>query len=196
MKRFFRIEPVLVALVTFGPLVAAYWLYHSGHGAGLPRVENPERRLFEPPVPLPPVSAVAAGQTVENAWSGKAWSLVYLRTSPCDAGCTNDLVRLLQVHLSLGADKERFQRVYLAPEPDARILEDRTLIAGRLDGPQGEALLARLRSVDPPSEGEIGSGRIYVVDPHGLLVLAYPGDADQAGLRKDLERVIGKSRSG
>ncbi len=195
MKRLLRIELLLVALATFGPLLAAYWLYHGGYLAGLPRTKNPERHIFEPPVPLPPVAAVAGGRAVDNAWSGNTWSLVYARTSRCDDACVKDLVHLLQVHLSLGADKNRFQRVYLAPEPDPRILKDDTLLAGQFDGPQGEALLERLRSADESSQGSLGTGRIYVVDPHGLLVLAYPGNADQAGLRKDLERLLGTSRS-
>jgi hypothetical protein len=192
LKAFLRVELLFLALITFGPMLGAYWLYRSGHE--LPRVENAERRIVQPHVALPPLRAVSAGgRELENAWTGNAWSLVYARTSPCDETCLADLVRLLQVHLSLGGrDQELVQRIYLAPASDPRVMQDASILTARLDGAAGEALVARLRAA---GEAPDAAGRIYVVDPQGRLVLTYPGNADQRGLRADLKRLLG-ARSG
>lgn len=188
-----RIELLLVALVTFGPVLGAYWLYHSGHGVGLPRLENPERRIVEPPVPLPPLRVLAGGRDAGNAWSGgRTWSLLYARTAPCDDGCFGSLVRLYQVELSLGVDQERIQRVYLGPVADSRVMRDATILTAALDG-AGAELLARLRAA---GEAPGAEGRLYVVDPRGLLVLGYPPNADRGGLRKDLKRLLDGSGTG
>jgi hypothetical protein len=188
-----RIEPVLVALITLVPMAAAYWLYYSGRGDDLPRLVNEERHVLAPPITLPALSGTdAAGHAIENLWTAPVWSLVYARRGPCTDVCRDDLIRLLQVHLSLGKDQDRVRRVYLGtgegPVPDP------ALLVGRLDGAGGQQLLDLLEKSGeavPPS-----SARLYVVDPHGNLVLGYPAEADQRALRDDLERLLKVSRIG
>ena len=77
MKRF-KIELLLIALVTLAPVTAAYLLYYYGDLSGLPRVENEERLLISPAVPLPPFPGAAAEGAA--GW-GPAWSILYVRTS-------------------------------------------------------------------------------------------------------------------
>lgn len=193
MKRPFRIEPLLVALVTFVPVAAAYWLYYGGNGADLPLLANDERRIVSPPVVLPPVAGLSTSEgAVENVWAKPVWSLVYARTSPCTDTCREDLVHLLQVHLSLGRDQDRVQRVYLSPGEAP--VHDPALVVGRLDDAAGARLLAALRESGPAPAPD--AGRIYVVDPHGNLVLGYPPQADRRGLRDDLKRLLNVSRIG
>ncbi|HEX5420796.1 MAG TPA: hypothetical protein VFY39_12415 [Gammaproteobacteria bacterium] len=186
-----RIEPLLLALIIFGPMIGAYWLYRSGGASLLPTLENAERQIVQPPVDLPPLPAVTGdGREVNNAWNGRDWSLVYARTSPCDDRCLEDLIHLYQVHLSLGHDQEHVQRVYLASGSAGRVTQDRSILAGRLDDPGGAALLAKLQAA---GQAPGADGRIYVVDPRGWLVLGYPGNADRRGLREDLERLLRNS---
>ena len=194
MKHRFKVELWLVALVCFLPVVAAYVLYYYGSPGELPRLANEERRLHEPAVPLPPVPGrTSQGGMVDDLWSQARWTLIYARTSPCDEACLRDLVRLYQVHASLGRDQDRVQRVYMGPGGDPSSAEERVGAAGRLDSPGGERLLKLLDSLgEPPGSG----GRIYVADPHGNLVLSYPPDAGQEGLRDDLERLLDVSQIG
>jgi hypothetical protein len=185
---------LLVALITLVPMAAAYWLYYSGRGAELPLLVNEERNIVTPPVALPALSGEdAEGNAVENLWSAPVWSLVYARKGPCTEACRGELLRLLQVHISLGKDQDRVRRVYLgdAEGPGA---EDPALLVGRLDTPSGQQLLDLLEGAGqalPPA-----SARLYVVDPHGNLVLGYPAEADQRALRDDLERLLKVSRIG
>jgi cytochrome oxidase Cu insertion factor (SCO1/SenC/PrrC family) len=189
-----RIEPLLVALITLVPMAAAYWLYYSGRGADLPLLVNEERQIMTPPIALPPLAGTdGEGRAIDNLWSAPEWSLVYVRTGPCTDVCRDELVRLLQVYLSLGKDQDRVRRVFLGPGegPGA---EDPALLAGRLDGPEGQRLLELLRGAGQPVPPN--SARLYVVDPHGNLVLGYPAEADQRALRDDLERLLKVSRIG
>jgi hypothetical protein len=189
-----RIEPLLVALITLGPMAAAYWLYYSGRGAELPLLVNEERHIVSPPLTLPPLPGTdGEGHAVDDLWTAPVWSLVYARMGACTDVCRDELVRLLQVHLSLGKDQDRVRRVYLGTGQGPGV-EDPALLVGRLDGPGGQALLELLEDSDqavPPA-----TARLYVVDPHGNLVVGYPAEADQRGLRDDLERLLKVSRIG
>jgi cytochrome oxidase Cu insertion factor (SCO1/SenC/PrrC family) len=188
MKSRFKVELALLALVCFGPVVAAYLLFYYGDLNSLPRARNEERLLMSPAVPLPPVDGVAGN----DAW-GPKWSLVYARTATCDDVCRGHLVRLQQVHHALGRDLGRVQRVYLGPDGAAFRGLDASLRAAPIDIPSGEALVEVLAAAGAPPAPD---GRVYVVDPHGNLVLSYPPDAEQEGLLDDLERLLDLSRIG
>lgn len=189
------IQLLLVALVCIGPMIAAYVLYYSGQPADLPKLANEERQLLSPAVTLPPLSVRSAGgDVIESAWGQEPlWSLIYARTSPCDETCLTELVRLRQVHVSLNRDQSRVRRVYLGEGSDERVDDDPAIVLGRLDDADGRRLLELLESIGlPPGD----AGRLYVVDPHGNLVLSYPANPDQEGLHDDLKRLLSVSRIG
>ncbi|HEX6995810.1 MAG TPA: hypothetical protein VF339_16885 [Gammaproteobacteria bacterium] len=190
MKRF-KVEVLLVALACFAPLIGAYLLYYLGDLSALPRVQNPDRQLVSPAVPLPPPPGAAAGDGV-SGW-GPDWSLLYVRTSACDDACREHVVRIAQVHAALGRDRDRVRRVYLGPDADALASRDPKLAAASTADASADALLDALASAGAePGDG----GRLYVVDPHGNLVLSYPADAEQRGLLEDLERLLDVSQIG
>ncbi|MGB7216176.1 MAG: hypothetical protein WBE98_14160 [Gammaproteobacteria bacterium] len=192
MKRF-KLEPLLVALACLGPIVAAYLLYYYGDPSALPRMANEERTLLEPAVPLPPLDSGADREDGEAAGWGPRWSLIYVRTAPCDTTCVEDLARIAAVHIRLGRDQPRMRRIYIGPEPEPLAALDPMLAALPIGTPSYQAFADALVSAGvPPAEG----GRLYVVDPHGNLVLSYPPRPDQEGLLKDLERLLDASRIG
>jgi len=126
------------------------------------------------------------------AW-GPRWSLIYVRTAPCDTTCVEDLARIAAVHIRLGRDQPRMRRIYIGPEPEPLAALDPMLAALPIGTPSYQAFADALVSAGvPPAEG----GRLYVVDPHGNLVLSYPPRPDQEGLLKDLERLLDASRIG
>src|SRR5690606_21887473 len=119
----------------------AYLLYYTGNLAELPRMSNPDRRLLETPVELPSLSGRKDGELVADLLSGPDWSLVYARTSACEEQCIADIVRLRQVHLALGKELNRVQRVVIAPERGGRAGRDPTLVTAAFDDPGGAELL-------------------------------------------------------
>ena len=190
MKRM-KIQVLLVAIASFAPVVGAYLLYYYGDLSALPRVQNEDRLLVNPAVPLPPPPGADGAEGLPE-W-GPEWSLLYVRTSDCDETCREHLVRLAQVHAALGRDQDRIRRMYIGPDGDELRSSDSTFSARSIAGSSAEALLDTLAAAAAePGDG----GRVYVVDPHGNLVLSYPPDTEQRGLLEDLERLLDVSRIG
>ncbi len=193
MKRTFRLELLLIAAACLAPIVAAYLLYYYGDLSTLGPTQNEERTLIHPAVPLPRVDGLAESENPETAGWGPRWSLLHVRTLPCDETCREDLVRVAQVHVRLGRDQSRVRRVYIGPEPAELAAGDPTLTAVPSGLPSYAALAEALESAGVPPAAD---GRLYVVDPHGNLVLSYPPHPEQEGLLEDLKRLLAVSRIG
>ena len=119
------------------------------------------------------------------------WILLQLDSGDCSEECRKKLVYMRQVHLALGKDAERVERVWLLTDgsvPDAAQLRDieGTFVAHAF----GSALLAEF----PPALNP--SGHIYVVDPLGNLMLRFPADPDPRRMLKDMMRLLSVSRIG
>lgn len=193
MRRKFPTTLLAVALVFFGPLAAAVFLYAGWSDTGrLPMLENEDRVLLEGErqIPLEPL-ALADGSFSEADWARSRWSMIYARMSPCDEPCLRELRQLSQVYYALGNDRDRVRRVLLFQSVPEGIQAGPDLLVGKLpEGGTGglEALLGGERAVQ--------DGRVFLADPSGNLVVSYPPDADQARLLRDLERLLDLSGIG
>jgi hypothetical protein len=165
--------PWLVALVCLGPLAAALLIYYGPFGlTWLPQLPG-SRELLREPVALP-----AQWRSADAA----PWQLVYATTSPCEEHCVQRLGRLRQVQLALGRDANRMQRA--AWHVGSLQLGDPELRTHALDDEVGRSLVEALGA-----EG-LRSGRVYVTDPRGAVILSYPPDVEQKELLRDLERLL------
>ena len=186
-----RWQLVGLALLFFGPLTAAFVLYY-----GFPSIRPGRSRahgtLITPTRPLPEVVLHDAGGRPEpGLFVQKRWSLVYVDAGPCEEGCRDALAAMRVVHALLNADASRVQRVllYSGAAPDLAALEPGDLHALSLDGEAGARVLAAFPAP--------AAGRIYIVDPHGNLVMSYPGDSGaRQGLLEDLRRLLVYSHIG
>jgi len=191
-RRSGRRQLLLVASLFFVPLVAAAFLYF--YSGWRPAVGVQHGELIDPPRPLPaieldlPGGGTAAADTLRGRWF-----LVHVITGPCDERCLAVLTELRQLRLALDKDAARVQRVLLhasqccdAGSPDA---EPDLLLLGAA-GPEREAFRALF-----PAAADDGP-RIYIVDPHGNLMMSYPATGAARGLLKDLERLLRLSSIG
>ena len=119
------------------------------------------------------------------------WILLQLDEADCAAACRAKLYDMRRLRLAQGREMERVERVWLIL--DEAPLE--TLLLREYDGTRmlraaGSPLLAEF----PPA----GSVRdhIYVIDPHGNLMLRFPKDADPRKMHQDLARLLRASRIG
>jgi hypothetical protein len=174
-----RRQLLLLALLFFAPLAAAMWLYFSS--GWRPQSGAQHGMLIDPPRALP-----------SEALRG-SWSLVLLHGGPCDPACVASLEEMGRVRLALDKDIPRVRRVLLHDgaccEPLPVLAEPDVLVLAAA-GEDGSALRARF----PPVGGEATG--IYIVDPHGNLVMGYPSAGAGRGLLKDLERLLRLSRIG
>ncbi len=173
--------PWLVALVCFGPFVAALFIYYGPFGlTWLPQLPG-SRELLREPIALPLEWRSAAEPPGD-------WQLIYARSTPCERECAGHLGRLLQVQLALGRDQERVRRViwHVGSLPQ---LDDAQLATHQLDDDAGRGIVEALGAE------RLTGGRVYVADPRGSVILSYPPDVEQKELLRDLERLLSGSES-
>ncbi len=191
-RRSGRRQLLLVASVFFVPLAAAVALYFSA--SWRPPVGVQHGELIDPPRPLPEMAfnLPDGGTAARDVLRGR-WFLVHVVAGTCDQRCLEALADLRRLRLALDKDAPRVRRVLLhdgsccdagspAAEPDLLVLG--------AAGSEGGAL----RALFPPATD--GSTGIYIVDPHGNLMMSYPATGAARGLLKDLERLLRLSTIG
>lgn len=172
-----------IAAVVAAPLLLAVFFYYFA-----PPGERSNYGELLPTVPAPAVQGTRAdGTPFDLARERGHWTVLLSAPGACDAGCVQALYATRQARTMQGRDRERVQRVWLAGDgraPDARLLAEHPDLIVVATTPSALAALPRGR--DP----------IYLVDPAGNQVLAWPRNPDIKALARDLARVLKASRIG
>ena len=174
---------LLLAFVAIAPVVASYTAYYL-----LPREKRTNYGELLPTVPAPDLAGVGAdGQPFALSQLRGKWVLVVSAPGKCDAQCAQSLYATRQARTIQGREMERVQRLLLVTDAD---VPDPALLSQHPD-------LAVAR-VPRSALGSLPAGveRIYVIDPLGNFVLAFPADPDIKGTAKDVERLLKASRIG
>ncbi|OLQ73553.1 cytochrome oxidase [Photobacterium proteolyticum] len=129
-------------------------------------------------------------------WLGQKgkWQLVYLMPDDCDELCAGALFNLRQIPLAVGAGQDRVGSVLLVTEASQT--------AG--DQLQGvEQVLAPDHVIEQLRTLEYGARAIYIADPLGNVMMAYPLVKGRAAilaqgkdLLRDLKRLLKVSKIG
>ena len=189
-RRSGRRQLLLVASIFIVPFVAAIALYFSSDWRP---VVNSQGTLIEPPRRLTasglflPDGEPAPAGVFEDSWS------ILHSAAACDARTEALFEELRRVRIALDKDAPRVRRILLHPGTCAGAAPpaaDPDLVVLAATGPEGAALLA---SIPPAVDGAPG---IYLVDPHGNLMMSYPASGSARGLLKDLERLLRLSNIG
>jgi cytochrome oxidase Cu insertion factor (SCO1/SenC/PrrC family) len=171
---------VLLVSISLAPVVLAYVAYYAWPRDA--RVNYGE--LLAGTVP-PIVGTRADGSAFDIATLRGRWVVLYAASGDCGGDCANALYASRQARTIQNAERERVLRVWLVtggPAPRAALLaEHPDLTAVR---------------VDAVPALPFGTSRIYLVDPHGNLVLAWPAKPDIKAMANDLRRVLRASSIG
>jgi hypothetical protein len=171
VRRRSRRTLLLIAAVAVAPVIVSYAAYYL-----FPRdrqVNYGELLATQPP---PDARLLAE-------FKGR-WVLVVSAPGACDAPCKAALYATRQARTIQGKAMDRIARAWLVPDA----------------APSDAALLAEHRDV-AVRRGSFagwpaGSDRIYLVDPLGNLVLAWPRDPDIKKMAADIGRLLKASRIG
>lgn len=178
-----RLKLGLLALVFFGPLIAAILLYVLGIGPGGAGVNY--GTLLQPAVQLD------ARVHYDTGLRGR-WTLLVKPAGACGADCVGALVDVRQVRLATGREIDRIERAVLLPAgialPADAIAAHPGLVVLEGDNGAGAAVADALE----PLRGD----RIYIVDPVGNVILAYPLRPEREALLDDLDKLLKLSRIG
>ncbi|MCR6685912.1 hypothetical protein [Pseudoxanthomonas sp.] len=174
-----RLMLIALFVLFFGSAFGAGVLRFSGW---MPAGLKNHGELLQPPVDLRATAPrLASGGAY--AWNPEArvWRIVAVAPAAgCDARCPPLLAQLDKVWQLFGHNADQVEVLWLGPAPDAaaKLPEVRLL----LDDPALRAALPR--SADPAGIP------LYVVDPNGFVILRYAPQADPAGLRSDVARLL------
>jgi hypothetical protein len=191
-----RLQLVALALLFLGPLGLAAVLYYGSSLRPSGHVQHGE--LVDParPLPAPRLSTPGGGPTPPGFLRDK-WSLLTIARGECDPRCSQALATMRVVRLALDDQAARVQRVLLADAGCCaatwQSAAQAGLVAAWLDAGDGRRLLEALAVRGAPTPQ---SGRIYLVDPLGNLLMSYPPGTDPKDLLQDLGRLLRLSQIG
>ena len=193
-RRAGRAKLVLLAALFFGPLGLAFFLYYGGSPGLRPGGNTAHGTLYDPALPLPALALTGPdGQALGGEPLRGSWTYLYVGDGACTAECEAALrdSRIARALLTHDATRVRRLFLYSAATPSAALAgHEPDLAYARADDDAGRAILAVIGPGLPPAD------RLYLVDPHGNLVLAY-GPADRArALLEDTKRLLKYSHIG
>lgn len=181
-----RLQITIIALVFFGPLLFATWMYMSGNLR--PTATTNHGNLLQPVVNLrETLAAEAFSQLPEGRWR-----LIYVNLADCDADCEAALIRLRQVRLMLGSEIDRVRRVFL----HGSILPDKVLLDNKhagLTSISSTGLAEVLEDNRPP---DVSAGGIYLVDPLDNVMMYFSPQVIPGDMVDDLKHLLELSRIG
>ncbi len=179
----------------FLPLLVAMWMYF-GPNTWLTSKTRNHGDLIQPPRPLDEFNLKSFDESVwtQKTFMGK-WTLLYLGDTHCDLYCEASLFKMRQVQKSLGRDSQRVQRKYLGL---GRFTNkgDIQEIFMRYPDMQIKWFDQTEFSLHLPQFKDLNEHAIYVIDPHGNLMMHYSENATSKGIKKDLKRLLKVSRIG
>ena len=185
-----RRHVLVVGSIFLVPLAAAILLYYS---AGWRPAVNAHGLLIDPPRTLGVSGVVLTdGRPAPAGLFAGKWSLV-LPAAVCDERTRALLDELARIRVALGKDESRVRRVLLHGGACSNVefqSRDADLLVLAATAPGGTDFLAQF----PPAVD--GAPGIYVVDPHGNLMMSYPASGSARGLLKDMERLLRLSNIG
>ena len=192
-RRAGRIKLLLLATLFFGPLALAFFLYYGQSGLR-PGGNTAHGSLYDPARPLPDVALTGAdGRPLGGEPLRGSWTYLYVGDGACAAPCLAALRDSRVVRALLTHDATRVRRLFLysAAAPSAALADSEPDLAyARADDAAGRALIEVIGPGRPPAD------HLYLVDPHGNLVLAY-GPVDRArALLEDTKRLLKYSHIG
>ncbi|MEO8835264.1 MAG: hypothetical protein ABI364_00840, partial [Caldimonas sp.] len=131
------------------------------------------------------------------------WLVVVVSGGACDRRCERQLWLQRQLHETLGAEKDRVDKVWLID--DAALPRPETLAAIAATSSVGAAGFAptsvlrvpldALAAWLAPAAGHALEDHLYIVDPRGDWMMRAPADAEPARLKRDIDRLLRASAS-
>lgn len=180
---------LLVAAIFFFPVIGSIVLFQSGWR---PASQVNHGELVQPARLLSDTALTTQdGRVMHLSQLQKKWTMLYFGPADCNAACQHRLYLMRQVHISLGAESDRIQRVYVATGPGSldalqKDYPKMLFLTGGADNIRQLATQFQL-PVGSPLDG---LGRVYLVDPAGYFMMSYPADAPGDGMRRDLVRLL------
>jgi len=174
---------LLLAAIAVAPVILSYAAYYL-----LPRDARVNYGTLLPTQPFADIGGVRLdGRRFAAAELRGHWTLLSASGGDCRRPCEDALYASRQARTIQNAERDRVQRVWLVPDDHP--------ISARLLAAHPDLLVARVNNGALSALPE-GADRIYLIDPLGNLVLAWPTQPDIKAMAKDLTRLLRASQIG
>ena len=155
-----RLQLVLILLLTVGPMVLATGMYKL-------KFWLPESRSYHGELLGNGQSRAALGVTADE----QRWQLLVTAPQACAADCQQLVYLARQLQIGLGRDASRASHALAAAQP----VDTAYAATLQLEYPQLQRYTLDLPTYTQGAEGN-GAAQLWIIDPHGNLVLRYgPG---------------------
>ncbi len=179
-RRSGRLQLLLIVLLTVGPMVLATFMYKLNFWV-------PEGRSYHGEL-------IANGQTRAELGvvaDEQRWQLLVTTPGECAADCQHLVYLARQIQIGLGRDASRASHALAAPQPQSGDYE--ALLAREYPRLQRYPLaLDRYAAMVTGKPGP----HLWIIDPHGNLVLRYGADVNGKNLLDDLRQLLKLSNIG
>ena len=174
---------LMIAAAVIAPVALSYGIYYL---TPLGTFTNYGELL--PTQPAPPINGVRAdGSPFRLEQVLGRWTIVVASGGSCDATCSQKLYATRQARTMQGRERERIERLWLVADgmrPDPGVLAEHPDVVVVRTTPADVAALP------------LGQDAIYLIDPIGNQVLAWPRAPDIKAVSRDLSRLLRASRIG
>jgi hypothetical protein len=189
-----RLVMLIVLLCCAAPVVASYFTYFVIR----PDARTNYSELVEPMRTIPadlPLTDLQGRPVAATSLKGQ-WLIVVVAGGACDSACEKNLWLQRQLRETLGAEKERVDKVWLIDDAAAPRTETLSAIS-----PVGAAATvlrvpkAALAAWTTPPAGEPLEAHMAIVDPMGNWMMRVPVDPQPSKLKRDMDRLLRASAS-
>jgi hypothetical protein len=186
MKRRRRLLPLYALLaITIIPIAAAYISYNFMPPKGR---TNYGTLLPQRPVPALPLTNLDGSRFDLRQLTG-SWIFVMVDGGQCDKRCADKLLMMRQQRTMTGKDRYRIERVWLITDQEPlpimlmREYEGTHFVRAPLQ-PLRDFLLL------PDTTGAQMEDHIWLIDPHGNLMLRWPKSPEINGVKRDIAQLL------
>ena len=174
---------ILVAAIAVAPVLLSYAAYY-----GLPRESRVNYGTLLETRPLADIRGTdAEGKAFATSNVRGRWLILFASPGACESVCEDALYASRQARTMQNAERDRVVRVLLVSGEQT---PSRQLIA---EHPDLNVVRVAANALSALPQG---ASRIYLIDPLGNLVLAWPEKPDIKALANDLARLLRASRIG
>lgn len=199
-KRRSMMPLILIVIISLAPVVFALLAYYVPALGLRPEGTNNYGTLIQPQRPMPDSTALPLtdlnGNTAELADLRGQWLLITADDASCPESCVRKLFILRNSHASQGKEVERLSRIWF-------VLDDGAVDPQILDAYRGTHMLrtdpAQLAEFLAPGASDTEQalkGPMWIIDPLGNLMMAFPPDAEPTEVRDDIRKLLRNSRIG
>lgn len=176
---------LILLVICIAPMIGALFLYQARDGFHF--MTKNTGTLIQPSVEVSTLNLQdAKGQPLNLSEAGLRWWLVLYTPEVCDLTCTNILGYFNTIHLSLAEHKHRLGEMVITPN---------TLNTSQLPA-LNSLVAAKATAPLPPSLPLYNGYGLWLMDPHGNIILSYDPSALDNRPLLDLRHLLKVSRIG